>query len=448
VNDPAQLRRRWLLPLWLFQGYLALTVVLFFAGPWPWNPTDPGRLFAYLAAVQVAIAAGYLMSWGGVERSAGAHQDPAAFEERALSFLRTAVWIAWLLAIPSSLSRTGELLPDVIEGIRNTGAVYNANFERLEQGNPFVFVEYLRLLLSPFLVGLLPVAVVYWSRMSRGLKLAGLLAIVFHLSLYVATGTNKGVADSLVTVPWMMFLGVSLGTLRLRVSRKTLLVAFAALFLGFLAFFGAGQTQREGLVGELGVFIAGSEVIEADRYDGISVHMGEAQRIVYESMTRYLGQGYYALSKTFDLEHTTTLGFGHSMFLARNADAIFATDHFTAGSLPGLLEQQTDWGMLSRWHSIYPWLASDVGFTGALVVLGLFAYLLGRSWGAALLGRGHWPIILCYLLLVLFFYIPANNQVFQTPETCVAFFLVLLAWARGAPARDEEAPVDAACSET
>jgi hypothetical protein len=38
--------------------------------------------------------------------------------------------------------------------------------------------------------------------------------------------------------------------------------------------------------------------------------------------------------------------------------------------------------------------------------------------------------------------------VFQTPETCVAFFLVLLAWARGAPARDEEAPVDAACSET
>jgi hypothetical protein len=236
------------------------------------------------------------------------------FEQRALSFLRLAVWIAWLLAIPSSLSRTGELLPDVVEGIRNTGAVYNANFERLEAGNPFVVVEYVRLLLSPFLVGLLPVAVVYWSRMSRGLKLAGLLAVAFHLSLYVATGTNKGLADSLVTLPWLVLVGVSLGTLQLRVSRRTLVLAILALFVAFLAFFGAGQAQREGSVGELGVFNTGAELIEADRDDSISVHMSEPVRIVYESMTRYLGQGYYALSMTFDLEHDSTLGFGHSMF--------------------------------------------------------------------------------------------------------------------------------------
>ena len=446
MTDPAPLRRRWLLPLWFLEGYLAITIVLFFEGPWPWNPAEPGRLLAYLAAVQVAIAAGYLMSWGGVERSVRAGADPAVFEQRALSFLRLAVWIAWLLAIPSSLSRTGELLPDVVEGIRNTGAVYNANFERLEAGNPFVVVEYVRLLLSPFLVGLLPVAVVYWSRMSRGLKLAGLLAVAFHLSLYVATGTNKGLADSLVTLPWLVLVGVSLGTLQLRVSRRTLVLAILALFVAFLAFFGAGQAQREGSVGELGVFNTGAELIAADRYDSISVHMSEPVRIVYESMTRYLGQGYYALSMTFDLEHDSTLGFGHSMFLARNADAFFATDRFSAGSLPAILEQQAGYGMMSRWHSIHPWLASDVGFTGALVVLGVLAYLLGRSWGAALLGRGHWPIILCYLLLVLFFYVPANNQVFQTAETCVAFFLVLLAWARGAPHAEEA--VDPACSET
>jgi len=442
MSDPSQFRRRWLLPLLFFEAYLALTIALFFWGPWPWDPASPVLLFAYLVAAQVAIAAGYLQSWRSVERSAAAGADAAASEERALSFLRTAVWIAWLLAIPSSLSRTGTLLPDVIEGIRNPGAVYNANFERLEAGNPVVLVEYLRLLLSPFLVGLLPVAVVYWSRMSRGLKVAGLVAIAFHLSLYMATGTNKGLADSLVSLPWLVFLGVGLGTLRLLVSTRMLLVAFAALFVAFLAFFGAGQAQRQGGAGELGVFVAGSVTVMADRYDSISVHMNDAQRIVYESMTRYLGQGYSALSMAFDLEHTTTWGFGHSMFLARNADAIFGTDHFTAGSLPGLLEQETGWGMMSRWHSIYPWLASDVGFTGALVVLGLLAYLLGRSWGAALLGRGHWPVILCYLLLVLFFYIPANNQVFQTAETCVAFFLVLLAWARSARARDAAETAD------
>ena len=438
MNDPAQFRRRWLLPLLFFEGYLAVTVALFFWGPWPWDPPAPGLLFGYLAAAQVAIAMGYLLSWGGVERAAAAAEDPAVHEERALSFLRAALWVAWLLAIPSSLSRTGTLLPDVLEGIRNPGPVYNANFERLEAGNPYVVVEYLRLLLSPFLVGLMPVAVVYWSRLSRGLKLSALGAIGFHLSLYVATGTNKGLADALVSVPWLIFLGVFLGTVRLLVSVRTLLLAFAALSVAFLAFFGAGQIQREGGAGEAGVFSAGSVMISADRYDSVSMRLGETERIVYESMTRYLGQGYYALSLSFDLEQASTLGLGHSMFLARNGDAIFGTDRFTAGSLPAVLEQQTGWGMMSRWHSIYPWLASDVGFTGALVVLGLLAWLLGRSWGAALLGRGHRPIILCYLLLVLFFYIPANNQVFQTAETCVAFFLVLLAWARSARGQDEE----------
>jgi hypothetical protein len=75
-------------------------------------------------------------------------------------------------------------------------------------------------------------------------------------------------------------------------------------------------------------------VIEADRDGG---HLGASPggaMIIYESLARYVGQGYYALSMTFDLEHSSTLGFGHSMFLARNADAVFGTDHFTAGSLP------------------------------------------------------------------------------------------------------------------
>jgi hypothetical protein len=30
---------------------------------------------------------------------------------------------------------------------------------------------------------------------------------------------------------------------------------------------------------------------------------------------------------------------------------------------------------------------------------------------------------------LLFFYVPGNNQIFQTAETCVAFFMVLGAWA-------------------
>jgi hypothetical protein len=429
VNDLAQVRWRWLLPLLFFQAYLLVSVAMFFLGPWPWDPKEPGRLFAYLMASQVVIALGYLASWRKVSALAEAPPDADWTDERAVGFIRIAVITTIVMLVPTSLSRTGRWVPDVVEGVRNAGAVYNANIARLEGGNPYVVVEYLRMLLSPLLVGLLPLTVVYWSRLPGKLKLAALAGVAFHLSVYVATGTNKGIADFAVTLPWLIWLGVILGTLRLPVSGRTVGLVLALLFVAFLAFFGEGQAQREGGVGEQGVFNTGFSIIEADRStNSISTGMTESQRIVYESLTRYVGQGYYALSMTLDLPHSSTLGFGHSMFLARNANAIFGTDYFTAGSLPGLLEDKTGWGMQSLWHSIYPWLASDFGFAGALAVLGLFAYLLGRSWGSALQHGGHWPVIMVYLLLVLFYYVPANNQIFQTAETCVAFFIALAGW--------------------
>lgn len=428
-EDLARLRWRWLLPLVFFQAYLGLTVLLFFVGPWPWGPDNPGALLAYLLAAQVAIAAGYLLSWSRVSALAESPPDAGWMDERAVGFIRLAVIATLVMLVPTSLSRTGHWFPNVVEGVLNAGAVYNENNARLEEGNAYVVAEYLRMLLSPLLVGLIPLTVVYWSRLSGKLKLGALVGIAAHLSLYLATGTNKGIADFAVTLPWLIWLGVCVGTLRLLVSGRTIGIAMIVLFVAFLAFFGAGQAQREGGVGEEGVFNTGFSLIEADRSDqSISSSMGESQRIIYESLTRYVGQGYYALSMTMDIPHGSTLGFGHSMFLARNADAIFGTDYFTSGSLPGLLEDRTGWSMQGLWHSIYPWLASDFGFSGALVALALFAYLLGRSWGSALQHGGHWPVVMAYLLLVLFFYVPANNQIFQSGETCVCFFITLAGW--------------------
>jgi hypothetical protein len=345
-------------------------------------------------------------------------------EPESLGFVRTAAVVTLLLVVPTSLSRTGALVPDVLAGITNAGAVYNANFERLLGGNPYVAVEYLRILLSPLLVGLVPLTVVYWSRLTPGWRAACLAGSAFNLAMYIATGTNKGVADFAVTLPWMVYLGVRLGTLRAIVSRRTLLAAFGLVFAAFLAFFGAGQAQREGGVGELGVFNTGSGLVYAERDHGVSVHMGESQRVIYESLTRYVGQGYEALSMAMELDHPATWGFGNSMFLARNADAFFETHRFTDGSLPGLLEDKTGWGATTLWHSIYPWLASDVGFGGALLVLAGFGWFLGLAWGRALQGAGHRWVVMVYLMFILFYYVPANNQVFQTAETCCAFFLL------------------------
>lgn len=430
--DLQSLRRAWLAPLLFFQGYLLFTVFLFFFGPWPWEVQDPGLLLTYLLAAQAMIAVGYLMSWKRVRGSILSDAEREHEIARTVAVMRRALIVTLVLLIPTSLSRTGAIVPDVIGGILDTGGAYNRNLARLEEGNAYQLVEYFRILFSPYLVALFPLTVILWGRLSTKFRLAACAAILFNLALYIATGTNKGVADFVVTLPWLVFFGVKAKLLRFRIPRSVLIPVFVLLFAAFLQFFAAGQAQREGGVGELGVINTGAGLLYAEQQSAVSQMVGDTGRIAFESISRYLGQGYYALSMAFHVDYQSTLGFGHSMFLARNADALFGTDRFTVGSLPGQLEEQTGWGMFTLWHSIYPWLASDFGFVGALGVLGAFAYLFGLSWGRSLTSLGAPWIVMSFMMVILFFYVPANNQIFQTAETCAAFFIIgcQLLWQR------------------
>lgn len=422
-----KLRRRWLAPLIFFQVYLSATVALFFFGPWPWEVENPISLAAYLVTAQLCMGLGYLLAWPKVRPALDLDADKGRQVRIGVRFLKRAVLVSLVLLIPTSLSRTGSLLPDVYAGLQNAGEAYTENFLRLEAGNPYVVFEYLRILFSPLLLAVFPLTIVYWRSLSAGVRLASVFVIAFHLAVYISTGTNKGIADAVITLPWLMFLGVSSGALVIRIPKWALAVGVATLFFAFLQFFGIGQAQRQGGEGVAGVFNTGFGLLDTDAGHAISSLLSENQRIIFESVARYVGQGYYALSLSFPIEHSSTLGLGNSMFLARNADALFGGDYFTWQSLPGLLERNSGWGMFTLWHSIYPWLASDFGFGGALVVLGVLAYMFGIAWARSLTTLAPHPVLLSYLMLILFFYIPANNQVFQSGETCIGFLLVTLA---------------------
>lgn len=415
------LYRKWLVPLIFFQTYLGFTVVLYIFGPWPWKNENQMSVVGYLLLAQVFIAVGYLLSWGRVRRE-NSFVNRRVVDGRAIAFIKIALLINYVFFIPSSLSRTGYPVPDILFGLTNPGLAYNTNYERLEGGNPFVWVEYARMFLSPWIVGLFPVAVVFWGSLSRTVKFLCVGAIIFNISLFVATGTNKGIADFVITLPWLILLKISLDKIKLKLNLRALFV-FGLLIVVLFGFFGSGQAQRAGDAGVLGAFDSGQGVIFADKDNFVSKLLPDFLIIIFESITRYVTQGYYALSLTFSLESASTYGFGNSMFLARNMDSLTGGGYFTSQSLPGLLEATHGWSMNGLWHSIYPWLASDFGFFGALVVLSAFGYMLGLSWGMSLVNPHPASVIILYLLLILFFYIPANNQVFQSGETAVGFFL-------------------------
>ena len=415
----------WAWPLIFFQCYLIVGVFLFFLGPWPWPVTQGAGLLAFLLASQAAIAIGYLLY--DPLKSPPSSSLPSGRASPAALLTISAV-VSLLLLVPTSLVRTGSAFPNLIEGITNTGAAYNARQVWLEQANPYAAVEYLRILCSPFLISLLPWLVVYGARVSwmvRGIALLGVCGVLVN---DVATGTNKGIADLLVTLPWLFLLIALRGELRIRVPRWLLCVLLLAAFALFLDFFGRGQLQREGGVGEFGVFNSGKELIFADRDHSVSRQLPLSGKVIFESLTRYLGQGYFALEQSFDLEAGRTFGAGHSMFIARNANRLFDTERFTQESLPAQLEQHAGWGAQALWHSIYPWLASDLGFALTIFLMGALGWLLSAVWLDALRTLRPSAVALLQPLLILFYYIPANNQIMQSGESAAGFLILLVWW--------------------
>lgn len=439
----AQQWTAWRTPLWFFQVYLGFSVWLFFFGPWPWEVENGGQLGAFLMAAQVAVLVGYLAARPWVQ----ARQAPPLPEriDAGLRFTRVAIVLSWLMAVPTSLARSGDWLPDVLGGLANAGLAYNENVERLTTNNAFVAFEYVRMLIAPWLLGVLPLTLVYFPKLSTAWRLAGLGSIAFSLAIYLSIGVNKGIADLVITLPWLLLLSAHSGLLQVRNLGWKLSLGSLALLTLFFAFFSAGQQSREGSGTEYGSFFTGSQVLLAKSDHFISSLLPDALRLVFEAVSRYVVQGYYALSLALQTDTPSTWGFGHSMFLARNADLISGGSFFVQQSIPGVLERDFGWPMFMLWHSIYPWLASDLGFGGTLLAMAGFGFLLGLAWGRALQLASPLWVVLLFLLLLLFYYVPANNQIFQSGESLAAFTLLLvaLAW-RGLATRAPAAAAEGA----
>jgi hypothetical protein len=88
------------------------------------------------------------------------------------------------------------------------------------------------------------------------------------------------------------------------------------------------------------------------------------------------------------------------------------------------------WDAEASWSSIFPWIASDVSFPGALVIV----FLIGRGFALCSLdtlrGENPFGVVLFSQFLIMLFHFPANNQLLQSGEGCVAFWVTLLLGSR------------------
>jgi hypothetical protein len=143
----------------------------------------------------------------------------------------------------------------------------------------------------------------------------------------------------------------------------------------------------------------------------------------------YWTNGYHGLAECLDLPFEWCYGAGHSTFLVRRVGGLMGDPSLIwEQTYVARLEATTGYSATEKWHTIYPWLASDFTYGGALVAVGLLGYLLARVWGSALRDRSVLSVALLAQLLLIMYYIPANNGRLSYPEESLAFWGLFVAW--------------------
>jgi len=257
-------------------------------------------------------------------------------------------------------------------------------------------------------------------------RMLGISAMLSTVVLFIAMGTNKAIADTILLIPWMVWAGHLASISRLTRKFGLLIAAIALLgFTGFLLFFAKTTAGRAGSIAVAGILPTTGAYVDAD--NKLTRNLPDSAAIGVYGLTHYLSSGYYALYLSLKASFVPCYGVGNSMFLYRQAARVSGDKSILRKPYPVRIEQY-GWDAYGLWSSIYPWLASDVSFPGVILLVFLIGRLFAMSWLDTIGGANPLAAVVFAHFIIMLFYFPANNQLMQSGQDFTAFWVILVIW--------------------
>ncbi|MGD8817631.1 MAG: hypothetical protein PVJ51_10620 [Acidobacteriota bacterium] len=408
-------------PLLVFAGYLTFTVIVFAFGPIPYPVTNPWTTYGFLAAAHLALVLGYLLVPFRIPTASPAPGDDWMFSVPNLVIVSSVLNI--VLLTPWTLYMTsGDY--DVIAALLDPGAAYLRTYRRaVATTNPFIYPI---MLAAPLMALTVPLTLFYWRALSgrvRAVAVAGIVAVLFPAAML---GRNKGFADFIVIV--VVFLLAHLFRREQPWSRRRWLMATSAGLIGillFLAFFTISIETRGGRAAQ-GYSAAVGEYANPENI--FLAPFPDAVEPTLAMLYNYLTQGYYGLSLSLRVDFVWTRGLGNSFFLHMVQDRFLGSELARRTCYPARVEEAFGYSMLGHWHTIYPWLASDLTFPGVVIFVALIGALLAITWFETLAGTNPFSVAMFANLCLMLVYFNANNQMLGFPVPFATIMGTLALW--------------------
>jgi hypothetical protein len=312
-----------------------------------------------------------------------------------------------------SLQAYGATSPSqVLSALQNPGEAY---FYRLREARLEAESGSAQLLTlgAALTTPLVPFALLYWSRITIAVKALVLLAVALYSSYWVFIGTQKGIGDfATYAAISLLALGAMNGR---RTSRKVRRIAMVLAIL-FAAYMVLNQSDRLASQNTTGG-IEPNPLVSA--IAGEDIGRGVTTTLFYPT------HGYLGLAYNLESSFVWTEGRGSSRAVDSYWTQYVGGDSKFFESYPARTQISTGWDALAYWATIYPWLASDLTFPGAVLFMAVVGWWLARWWLEAVYLRRRLSLLLVCQMGILVAYVPANNQIGITRPGLIAFATLL-----------------------
>jgi hypothetical protein len=411
-------------PMQFAVAYLGGTYLLFLLIGQVTLVPDLVKLTAFVTATVAAVGAGYHLKARTYSRRVVVPVVDRAEvgNVRTWVLLSAAYFAAFGLALLLSYGATGPA--DIVRAIADPGAAYFAKFRVYEAqqaaGERNLLIQGLTLM-SVLYTPLIPFTVVYWKHLTRAVRLAAVGGAVVYCCFFVFIGTMKGFGDLLV-FGLASYLAMAVGNRRKVVGPhrpRRLLVSVILVLSAFVTYMAFNQAAR---VAEAGI---------AERFPPnpvVSAVTGEEFARGLSVISFYPTHGYLGLGHNLDTSFEWTAGLGSSRALDSYWVQYVGGEGASHSTYPARTEMRTGWPAGQYWATIYPWLASDLTFPGAVFLMGVVGWFLARFWYESAFERKRLSLLLFCQLGLLIAFVPANNQLGTGRTSLIAFVSLVVAY--------------------
>lgn len=416
-------------PLIITNIYIMLSMAISFWGPMKYVEYDKGIVAIYMTLFLVIFNAGYHIRYSKSEvvaRDSYLNRDLVVGKKLAKLFINITLliiiyqFIAFILSdkINLSLSQIGK---EYIELYSTFERGQNKSYSMLQLT---IFLTYL-----PKSIAIILGMYYYKDFVTIDkIKLSILVFLMFIVS-FLSTGQQKQLGDIVIYALCVLLIKMAKTTIK---QRRKLFLFASIIGVVFILLLGYVQYNRYNYLG-INLENYMSRSYSRSYYDPdnlmFKVLGKELGFGIANIVSLYMSGGYYGLSLCLSLPFVWTYGLGSSYTLNMIFVRIFGSENQLINTYPARMEARYGWPALTRWNTIFPWLASDFSFWGAILLFLPFSAIYSLSWKEAVDYQNPISIVLFSILTVGVVYIPANNQLFHSVESFVQSGIILLTWA-------------------